>query len=50
MNITTEQKEKMITKRKEQCNLRVLTGKKPKLTPEQKEALRNEAQELRDQF
>ena len=48
MNLTVGEKERIVAKRKEECSLRVLTGKKVKLTVEEKEGRRAEAQRARD--
>lgn len=50
MNINTASKTTIINAKREEINNRVLTGKKMKLAPEEREALRAEAQKQRDVF
>ena len=50
MNINVDTRQEIITKRREECNQRVITGKKIKLSPEEREALRREAQKQRNVF
>eukprot|EP00828_Plagiopyla_frontata_P043680 TRINITY_DN6909_c0_g1_i1.p4 TRINITY_DN6909_c0_g1~~TRINITY_DN6909_c0_g1_i1.p4 ORF type:complete len:128 (+),score=25.65 TRINITY_DN6909_c0_g1_i1:901-1284(+) len=50
MNISQKQRETIKNNMRQQMQKRVLTGKKEKLTPEEKEIIRQNAQEERDRW
>jgi tubulin polyglutamylase TTLL6/13 len=50
MNINPKTKDAIIKERKEACQQRVITGKKVKLTPEEKEIERKKAQSEREKY
>ena len=50
MNINDKTKNQIIKQRKEACQQRVITGKKVKLTPEQKAQLKEQAQAKRNKY
>lgn len=50
MNVSLKSKEQIIKDRREACQQRVLTGKKIKLSNEEKDAERKRAQTERDKY